>query len=257
MILDDIAASAKKRVDRDKRERGQAVREAAEQLGKLEGSPFMAQIQQPELSFICEIKKASPSKGVIRESFPYLDLAKEYEAAGANAVSVLTEPEYFQGSSVYLQEIAQTIALPVLRKDFIVDVFQIYEARTLGAAAVLLIAAITDDRQLKEYLACCRSLGLDALCEAHNEEEVRRLAAAGADIIGINNRNLKDFTVHMETSLQLRSLIPAEAACISESGIQTKDDIQALRSAGYDGVLIGETLMRSASISRTLQELRQ
>ena len=217
---------------------------------------FSAALAKPGLAFICECKKASPSKGLIAPDFPYLQIAKEYEAAGADAISVLTEPKWFLGSDTYLKEIASAVSTPCLRKDFTVDEYMIYEAKLLGASAVLLICAILDDAQLKEYLAICDTLGLSALVEAHDDAEVERALKAGARILGVNNRNLKDFSVDPDNSRRLRALIPREVLFVSESGVRSAGDIAVLRELGADGVLIGETLMRAADKKAALAGLR-
>ena len=207
--------------------------------------PFERELARPEITFICECKKASPSKGLIAPDFPYLDIAREYESAGAGAISVLTEPKWFLGSNDYLREIAANVSIPCLRKDFTVDEYMIYQAKTLGAAAVLLICAITETARLKEYIAIADSLGLSALVEAHDEHEIEAALDAGARIIGVNNRNLKDFTVDIHNSERLRKLVPDNVMFIAESGIKTAADIDVLRAANVNGVLIGETLMLS------------
>ena len=217
---------------------------------------FEKALRKNDIAFICECKKASPSKGLISPDFPYLQIAKDYEAAGADCISVLTEPKWFLGSDNYLREISQNVTLPCLRKDFTVDGYMIYEARLLGASAVLLIAAILTDEQLKDYIGICDELGLSALVEAHNEAEVYRALSAGARIIGVNNRNLKDFSVDTDNSLRLRSLIPRDVLFVSESGVKTAGDVQRLRDAGADAVLIGETLMKSPDKKEKLNELR-
>lgn len=209
-----------------------------------------------DLSFICEVKKASPSKGVIAKDFPYLDIAREYERAGASAISCLTEPKWFQGSEKYLQEIASEVSIPVLRKDFTVCEYQIYEAKLLGASAVLLICALLDTDTIKEYISICDSLGMSALVEAHDESEVRSALDAGARVIGVNNRNLGDFSVDVHNSTRYRSMIPDSIAFVSESGITTHEDIEVLLDNGTNAVLIGETLMRAQDKEATLRELR-
>ncbi len=218
--------------------------------------PFARALAQEGVSFICEVKKASPSKGLIAPDFPYLEIAKDYENAGASAISCLTEPFYFQGQDQYLREIAQTVRIPVLRKDFTVDEYMIYQAKTLGASAVLLICAILDDGQLCAYGQLAAELGLSALVEAHDEEEVERALRADAKIIGVNNRDLRTFTVDINNSLRLRRLVPKEILFVSESGIRTAEDIRNLRENGTDAVLIGETLMRSKEKERLLKEWR-
>ena len=208
------------------------------------------------MSFICECKKASPSKGLIEPDFRYLEIAREYEAAGADCISVLTEPKWFLGSDEYLKEIAKTVSIPCIRKDFTVDEYQIYQAKTLGAAAVLLICSILSEVQLGEYIKICDSLGISALVEIHNEKEAEMAVRAGARIIGVNNRNLKDFTVDTANSRKLRDLIPDDIIFVSESGVKSTDDIRAIREIGADAVLIGETLMRADDKKAKLDELR-
>ena len=213
-------------------------------------------LKTPELSFICECKKASPSKGLIATDFPYLQIAKEYEAAGADAISVLTEPKWFLGSDEYLREIASQVSIPCLRKDFTVDAYMIYEAKLLGASAVLLICSILDASQMREYISLCDELGLSALVEAHDEAEVQKAMDAGARIIGVNNRNLKDFTVDTDNSRRLRSLLPPDVLFVSESGVKSAEDVASLRKIGADAVLIGETLMRAPDKRAKLRELK-
>lgn len=217
---------------------------------------FERALKTETLSFICEVKKASPSKGVIAEDFPYTDIAKEYEAAGADCISVLTEPQWFMGSDRYLREIAECVSIPVLRKDFTVDAYMIYEAKLMGASAVLLICSILSEDQLKEYVAVCDALGLSALTEAHDEREIETALRAGARIIGVNNRNLKDFSVDTENSRRLRGLVPEHVLFVSESGVRAAGDVEALRQIGADAVLIGETLMRAGDKKQTLRELK-
>lgn len=212
--------------------------------------------QKDDLSFICECKKASPSKGLIEPDFRYLEIAREYEAAGADCISVLTEPKWFLGLDEYLKEIAKTVSIPCIRKDFTVDEYQIYQAKTLGAAAVLLICSILSEEQLGEYIKVCDSLGISALVEIHNEKEAGMAVRAGARIIGVNNRNLKDFTVDTANSRKLRDLIPDDIIFVSESGVKSTDDIRAIREIGADAVLIGETLMRADDKKAKLDELR-
>lgn len=218
--------------------------------------PFEKALRAEGLSFICEIKKASPSQGIIAQDFPYLQIAKEYEAAGAAAISVLTEPYWFQGQDRYLTEINQEISLPLLRKDFIVDSYQIYESKIIGASAILLICALLNTDTLKEYLDIAHSLGLSVLVEAHTEEEVRSALAAGARVIGVNNRNLKTFEVDFTTSIRLRGLVPEDLLFISESGIKSPEDVARLKANKTDAVLIGESLMRSENKKEQLAILR-
>ena len=253
MILDKIAASTKERVIRQKKAISlEALRRQAEALPL--PTPFL--LPQKEMSFICEVKKASPSKGVIAVDFPYLQIAEEYAQAGAAAISVLTEPEYFQGSDAYLREIAQAVRIPILRKDFTIDPYQIYEAKLLGASAVLLICALLEKSVLEEYLAIAQSLGLSALVETHDEAEAVMAVEAGASIIGVNNRDLRTFEVDLHTCERLRPLIPDDKTFVAESGIRTNEDIAYLRGLGVNAVLVGETLMRSPDKAETLKELR-
>lgn len=220
------------------------------------GFPFRKALSGDEISFICEVKRASPSKGLIAPDFPYLDIARDYERAGASAISCLTEPFWFKGRDEYLAEISNAVKIPVLRKDFTVDEYMIYQAKTLGASAVLLICSILSKEQLSEYLGIAHSLGLSALVEAHDEDEVRTALSVGAGIIGVNNRDLRTFTVDINNSARLRKLVPPEVLFVSESGIKTAADIEALRSNGTNAVLIGETLMRSPDKKAALDELR-
>lgn len=217
---------------------------------------FENALRTPGMSFICECKKASPSKGLIAPDFPYLQIAKEYEQAGADCISVLTEPKWFLGSDKYLTEIADSVSIPCLRKDFTVDEYMIYEAKLLGASAVLLICAILSGEQIKEYISVCDKLGLSALVEAHDESEVQMALNAGARLIGVNNRNLKDFSVDTDNSRRLRERIPSDVLFVSESGVSSAGDVEKLRNIGADAVLIGETLMRATDKKAKLTELR-
>lgn len=216
---------------------------------------FEKALKGDTLSFICEIKKASPSKGIIAEDFPYLEIAKEYEMAGASCISCLTEPKWFLGSDEYLKEVSKTVSIPVLRKDFTVNEYQIYEAKILGAKAILLICAILDTDTIKGYIEIADSLGISALAEAHNEEEVKSALSAGARIIGVNNRNLRDFSVDVNNSAKYRKMIPENVIFVSESGIKTHEDVKGLIENGTNAVLIGETLMRSNDKKQKLKEL--
>ncbi len=255
-ILEQLAAHARERVEAAKKTIPfETVKARALALPR-GGFRFENALKTPDIAFICECKKASPSKGLIAPDFPYLQIARDYEAAGADCVSVLTEPKWFLGSDAYLKEIAAAVQLPCLRKDFTVDAYMIYEAKLLGASAVLLIAALLPERQLRDYLAVCDELGLSALVEAHSEEEVYAALNAGARVIGVNNRNLKDFSVDTENSRRLRSLIPRDSLFVSESGVRTAADVQLMREAGADAVLVGETLMRAADKRQKLNELR-
>lgn len=255
-ILEQLAAHAKERVALAEQACPlETIRQKASRMKKGDGR-FEKALKKPGLSFICECKKASPSRGVIAENFPYLQIAREYQEAGADAVSVLTEPKWFLGSDRYLREIAETVSLPCLRKDFTVDEYMIYEAKLLGASAVLLICSILSSRQLREYLQICETLGLSALVETHDEGEVDMALEAGARIIGVNNRNLRDFSVDTENSRRLREQIPAEVLFVSESGVKTAADAAALREIGADAVLVGEAMMRATDKRGMLAELR-
>ena len=255
-ILNTIAAHAKHRTEEDKRHLSAAEAHARATVLPKGDFAFESALKGPDIAFICECKKASPSKGVIAPYFPYLDIARDYEAAGADCLSVLTEPKWFLGSDRYLKDIAQTVSIPCLRKDFTVDSYMIDQAKLLGASAVLLIVSILSKIQLSEYLSYANELGLSALVEAHTEDEVQLALEAGARVIGVNNRNLHDFSVDTQNSANLRALIPSEVVFVSESGIRTADDIARLRTIGADAVLIGETLMRATNKSAKLRELR-
>ena len=246
MILDKIIEATKIRVAQEKQvESPEAVKAAALALTVDTGFPFEAALRQQDFNFICEVKKASPSKGIIAEHFPYLDIAKEYEVAGAAAISVLTEPDFFKGDKKYLQEIASTVRIPVLRKDFIIDEYQIYQAKVWGASAILLICACLDVPTLIKFRELADSLGLSSLVEAHDEHEVQMAIDCGARIIGVNNRNLKDFTVDVQNSVRLRNLVQDDVIFVSESGLETPEDIQVLRDNNIGVALMGETFMRS------------
>ena len=246
MILDKIIEATQIRVAQEKQvESPEAVKAAALALPSDTGFPFEAALRQQDFNFICEVKKASPSKGIIAEHFPYLDIAKEYEVAGAAAISVLTEPDFFKGDKKYLQEIASTVKIPVLRKDFIIDEYQIYQAKVWGASAILLICACLDVPTLTKFRELADSLGLSSLVEAHDENEVQMAIDCGARIIGVNNRNLKDFTVDVQNSVRLRNLVQDDVIFVSESGLETPEDIQVLRDNNIGVALMGETFMRS------------
>ena len=246
MILDTIVEATKIRVAQEKQvESPEAVKATALALPSDTGFPFEAALRQQDFNFICEVKKASPSKGIIAEHFPYLDIAKEYEVAGAAAISVLTEPDFFKGDKKYLQEIASTVKIPVLRKDFIIDEYQIYQAKVWGASAILLICACLDVPTLTKFRELADSLGLSSLVEAHDENEVQMAIDCGARIIGVNNRNLKDFTVDVQNSVRLRNLVQDDVIFVSESGLETPEDIQVLRDNNIGVALMGETFMRS------------
>ena len=260
MILDDLAAATRARVERKKQEVPfDEVRQKAIALAQQESEftfPFEKAIGKKEISFICEVKKASPSKGIIAEDFPYIEIACDYEAAGADCISVLTETDYFKGDDRFLREINDVVSIPTIRKDFIIDPYMIYEAKLLGASCVLLIAALLDTETIRAYKAICDELGLSALVEAHDEQEIESAIRAGARMIGVNNRDLKTFTVDINNSTRLRGLVPKDILFVAESGIKTAEDIQILREAGVNGVLIGETLMRSDDKAGMLNSLK-
>ena len=255
-ILDQLADHARERV-RAAMETASLAQVKAAALALPRGEfAFEKALRTPDIAFICECKKASPSKGLISPDFPYLQIARAYEEAGADCLLVLTEPKWFLGRDAYLQEIAGAVSLPCLRKDFTVDAYMIYQARLLGAAAVLLICSILEREQLRDYIALCDSLGLSALVEVHDGAEVSMALDAGARVIGVNNRNLKDFSVDTDNSKRLREAIPPEVLFVSESGVRDAGDVERLRAIGADAVLIGETLMRAQDKRAKLAELR-
>ncbi len=255
-ILDEIAEYTKKRIEEAKMTKPlEQLKEEAKKLPKGEFS-FEKALKKEGISFICECKKASPSKGIIAENFPYLEIAKEYEKAGADAISVLTEPKWFLGKDEYLKEISENVNIPIIRKDFTVDEYMIYEAKVLGASAVLLIVSILSEDRVKEYIQICDELGLSALVECHDEKEIETARRAGARIIGVNNRNLKNFTVDIGLGKALRSSVPSDIVFVSESGIKEPSDIRALKEIGTDAVLIGETLMRASDKREMLEKLK-
>lgn len=260
MILDDLAAATRARVERKKSEVSfDEVKRKAIQLAQTQrpfSFPFEKAMAKKGIRFICEVKKASPSKGMIVKEFPYLEIARDYEKAGADCISVLTETDYFKGEDRFLREINDAVLVPTIRKDFIIDPYMIYEAKCLGASCVLLIAALLDTDTIREYKTICDELGLSALVEAHDEQEIESAVKAGARMIGVNNRDLKMFTVDISNSIRLRNLVPKEILFIAESGIKTSGDIEALQKAGVDGVLIGETLMRCSDKKAMLDELK-
>lgn len=256
MILDEIIEKRKLQLEKE-----MAKVPFDEMKEKAHNTDFMTRnfksaISSDGLSVICEVKKASPSKGLIRPDFNPVEIAKEYESAGADAISCLTEEHYFHGSSIYLKSIAECVDIPILRKDFIIDEYQIYEARAIGASAILLIEAVLDEETISRFYQLASSLSLDCLVEVHNESELEKALNIGAEIVGINNRNLKTFEVDLNTTGRLASLIPKDKVIVSESGIKDNFDMRAVQSLGASAVLIGETLMRSGNISTTLKELR-
>ncbi len=267
MILDDLVAATKKRLIKQKsevsidkmKENALAIRdtERGDSGSQINDFRFTKALEGPGIHFICEVKKASPSKGIIAENFPYIDIAREYEKIGADCISVLTEPDYFKGDINYLNDIQKAgVATPLLRKDFTIDEYMIYQAKVYGASAILLICAILDDNRLKEYHELATSLGISALVEAHDEEEVKRALNIGAKIIGVNNRNLKDFSVDLNNSIRLREMVPADKIFVAESGIKTENDMIRLRDAGVNAVLIGETMMRTDDKSGMIRRLK-
>lgn len=255
-ILDKLAEHAKKRVEEYKRDCSPSeIRNAA--LSTQKGSfSFEKALKKDDIAFICECKKASPSKGIIADDFPYLEIAKEYEMAGADCISVLTEPGWFLGKDEYLKEIAESVSLPCIRKDFVVDEYMIYQAKILGASAVLLICSILDQKQIKEYIDICDALGLSALVEVHDENEIEIALRSGARLVGVNNRNLKDFSVDTRNSRRLRSLVPNDVIFVAESGVKTPKDVRLLREIGADAILVGETLMRAKNKKEMLLWLK-
>jgi indole-3-glycerol phosphate synthase len=261
-ILEKIAAHACARVESYKElvplsDMAARAIKATEGEGTCEqGFAFLNALRSPGMSFICEVKKASPSKGIIAEDFPYLDIACQYDMAGAAAISCLTEPKWFLGADDYLKQIAGKVSCPVLRKDFVVDEYMIYQAKVLGASAILLIVSLLDDATIARYLKLAHSLGLAALVETHDEAEVERALASGAQIIGVNNRNLRDFSVDLSTAARMRELIPADCVFVAESGVKNADDVAYFASAGADAALIGEALMRSGNIAATLADFK-
>lgn len=259
MILDDIAAETRRRIERLKADgyygrRHKDMKHFTPRTDDL----FYKNLASDGLSLICELKKASPSKGTISEAFPFAAIAKEYEAAGASAISCLTEPKWFKGDITYLKTVAREVKIPVLRKDFIIDRCQIEEAALAGASAILLIAAILSDEEIREFLSYARSLGLGVLAEAHDETEMERMLHAGARIVGVNNRDLRDFTIHLENTERLARLVPKDRILVSESGMMSEAIVKQMREAGADAVLIGEMLMRAGErrghVIRTLRE---
>jgi len=256
-ILEEIAARTKERIETQKKVLPLSeIMETASSMDITGDFPFEKALKSEDISFICEIKKASPSKGIIAEKFPYIDIAREYELSGASSISVLTEPYYFLGNSQYLREIAGAVSIPLLRKDFTVDSYMIYEAKILGASAVLLICALLDRKTLAGFIDIANSLGISALVETHNEEEIDMALDSGARIIGVNNRNLKTFEVDITLSERLRKRVPSDILFVSESGINSPGDILRLREIKADAVLIGENIMRSTDKKAAINRLR-
>lgn len=255
MILEKIALSTKERVEKEKNIK--SLEEIKEEALALPRGYFVFEeaIKKPGMSFICEVKKASPSKGVIAEDFPYVEIARDYEKAGASCISVLTEPEFFQGDKNYLKEISEHVSIPLIRKDFVVDEYMIYDAKLHGADCVLLICSLLDEETIRKYIYICDKLGISALVEAHDEDEINKAINAGARMIGVNNRDLKTFEVDIANSERLRKLVPENILFVAESGIKTKEDVRRLKDANVNGVLIGETFMKSDNKEEMLKEL--
>lgn len=260
MILDQLADYARQRVASDKEKLSLKELQHLCTDGAVPMRPrfcFSKALHRPGLSFICEVKKASPSKGIIAADFPYLDIASAYEQAGADCISCLTEPKWFLGSDQIFTDIRSHVRTPMIRKDFTVDEYQIYQAKQMGADAVLLICAILDTPVIARYLELCETLGMSALVEAHDETEIRSAVSAGAEMIGVNNRNLKDFSVDFSNAARLRDLIPPDRLYIAESGVKSIADISALRHIGADAVLMGEVLMRASDRAALLSQMRE
>ncbi|MCI9566209.1 MAG: indole-3-glycerol phosphate synthase TrpC [Eubacterium sp.] len=256
MILTKLADSTRNRVEREKKQiQLEMVKKQALAMKKGDFS-FEKIIAEGDISFICEVKRASPSKGMLVEEFPYVQIAKDYEEAGASCISVLTEPDYFKGDKQYLKEISENVTVPLIRKDFIIDEYMIYDAKIHGASCVLLICSLLDKETMEKYIEICDNLGMSALVEAHDEEEIQKAVEAGARMIGVNNRDLKTFTVDIGNSERLRKLVPDNILFIAESGIKTNADINRLRKAKVNGVLIGETFMKAENKKEMLQKLR-
>jgi len=257
IMLDEIVEKTKERIAEAKRIKSlEELKQEVSNLEKNDEFPFKKALSEEGISIIAEVKKASPSKGVIADDFDYVNIAKEYEEAGASAISVLTEPYFFMGSDDYLREIAQNVSVPILRKDFIIDEYMIWEAKLLGASAVLLIVSILDTVQLKKYLDLAHDLGLSAIVETHDGDEIRTAMIVGAEIVGVNNRNLNDFSVDIENSISLRRCVSGDVIFISESGIKTKDDVRKLKENDVDAVLIGETLMKCDDKKAMISEFK-
>ena len=256
MILDKLAQSTEKRVEQEKKNIPlEVVKKQALDMPK-GNFEFEKALAKSGINFICEVKKASPSKGIIAEKFPYVDIAKEYEKAGASCISVLTEPEYFKGDKKYLKEISENVSIPLIRKDFVIDEYMIYDGKIHGASCVLLICSLLDEDTIRKYIEICDSLGMSALVEAHDEEEVKKAIKSGARIIGVNNRDLKTFTVDIGNSERLRKLVPEDILFVAESGIKSNVEIERLKKAKVNGVLIGETFMKAENKKQMLDELK-
>ena len=256
-MLEEIVEKTKERLTESKESKSlDQLKEEVQNLEITQDFPFKKALSEDEISIIAEVKRASPSKGLIAEDFDYLTIAKEYEEAGASAISVLTEPYFFKGSNDYLKEISQCVSIPTLRKDFVIDEYMIWEAKALGASAVLLIVSILSIVELKKFLDLAHDLGLSAIVETHDGDEIRTALNVGAEIIGVNNRDLTDFTVNIENSISLRRCVSGDVIFISESGIKTPEDVRKLKENDVDAVLIGETLMKSDDKKSMILELK-
>ena len=256
-MLEEIVEKTKERLTESKKSKSlDQLKEEVQKLEITQDFPFKKALSEDEISIIAEVKRASPSKGLIAEDFDYLTIAKEYEEAGASAISVLTEPYFFKGSNDYLKEISQCVSIPTLRKDFVIDEYMIWEAKALGASAVLLIVSILSIVELKKFLDLAHDLGLSAIVETHDGDEIRTALNVGAEIIGVNNRDLTDFTVNIENSISLRRCVSGDVIFISESGIKTPEDVRKLKENNVDAVLIGETLMKSDDKKALISELK-
>ena len=256
-MLEEIVEKTKERLTESKESKSlDQLKEEVQNLEITQDFPFKKALSEDEISIIAEVKRASPSKGLIAEDFDYLTIAKEYEEAGASAISVLTEPYFFKGSNDYLKEISQCVSIPTLRKDFVIDEYMIWEAKALGASAVLLIVSILSIVELKKFLDLAHDLGLSAIVETYDGDEIRTALNVGAEIIGVNNRDLTDFTVNIENSISLRRCVSGDVIFISESGIKTPEDVRKLKENDVDAVLIGETLMKSDDKKSMISELK-
>ena len=256
-MLDEIVEKTRERLIESKKNKPlEELKREVQEFEITQDFPFKDALSESEISIIAEVKRASPSKGMIAEDFDYLAIAKEYEEAGASAISVLTEPYFFKGSNDYLKEIAQEVSIPILRKDFVIDEYMVWEAKAIGASAVLLIVSILNIVELKKYLDLAHDLGLSAIVETHDSDEIRTALNVGAEIIGVNNRDLTDFTVNIENSINLRRCVSGDVIFISESGIKTPEDVRKLKENNVDAVLIGETLMKCDDKKSMIAELK-
>ena len=256
-MLDEIVEKTKERLVESKKNKSlDDLKDEVAKMNITQDFPFKEALSGDEISIIAEVKRASPSKGMIAEDFDYVFIAKDYEDAGASAISVLTEPYFFKGSNDYLKEISENVSIPILRKDFVIDEYMIWEAKAIGASAVLLIVSILSIVELKKFLDLAHDLGLSAIVEAHDGNEIRTALNVGAEIIGVNNRDLTDFSVDIENSISLRRCVSGDVVFISESGIKTPEDVRRLKENDVDAVLIGETLMKSDDKKAMISEFK-